>query len=827
MKSFFIACIAMICSIPLCAQESMFSVSGILLDKATNEPLPFATVNIIGTEAAVVTDIEGRFKIQNVQRGTLKILISYVGYQNINMEWNVQSDIENVVLYMDPPGDPGPVITVREVTIEGTRANEKTPMAYTELTTKDIAPLNNGQDMPYILKLTPSLVATSDAGNGIGYTGLWIRGSDPSRINVTINGIPLNDPESQQVFWVNTPDFGSSVNNIQIQRGIGTSANGAASFGGSIKLETRGVRRERYAEVNNTYGSFNTWRQNVQVGTGLIKNRFIFEGRLSRITSEGYIDRASSDLQSFFAEANYLGSKTIIKLTAFGGRERTYQSWYGTPAEVLGGNMDSLLAFAGRNGFNESQTQNLLTAGRTYNFYDYKNQVDNYTQDHYQLHISRQISPALRVNASGHYTHGKGFFEEYKNDQYLSDYGLVPEFTDSFYTDINTDLVRRRWLKNDFYGTVVSVVYQGNRLESILGGAWNDYRGTHFGEFTWMQETENFNGQHYYDGKSDKRDANVYWKNSYNIFRNLDIYADLQLRSVRYGTAGISNDLLAYDIHDDLLFLNPKFGLNAKFNNALRAYASIAMAGKEPNRNDYLDATDFHTVKPEHMVDVEAGIKQNRRKMTYGINGYYMQYKDQLVLTGELNDVGAPLRINVPNSYRRGVEAELSVSPNENLKLAGNVTLSQNKILQFDEVLYNYTDGFDVEKVPHRNTDISFSPSVINAAQIGYTFHNREKTNSLEITIIEKFVGKQYMDNTQDDRTSIDPYLVNDLRFMFNLGSPRHLDLAVNFTINNVLNAQYVSNGYTYSYIYETRITERFYYPQAGRNFLLGLGLKF
>jgi iron complex outermembrane receptor protein len=714
--------------------------------------------------------------------------------------------------------------------VEATRADNKTPMAYTELTAKEITPLNNGQDMPYLLRFTPSLIATSDAGNGIGYTGLWIRGSDPSRINVTINGVPLNDPESQQVFWVNTPDFGSSVNNVQIQRGVGTSANGAAAFGGSIKLETRGVRTKPYAEMNNAAGSFGTWKNNISLGTGLLNNHFIIEARLSRIASDGYIDRASSDLKSFFLEGNYISEKTSVKLTAFGGRENTYQSWYGTPYEALYGTEQDKLDFASRNYLNEAQTENLLTSGRTYNYYQYNNQVDNYGQDHFQAHVTRNLNKVFTLNATAHYTHGEGYFEEFKDDQPYENYGLSPVTFDSSTTINSTNLIRRRWLNNDFYGGVFSLSMKKNNWESTIGGSYNEYKGNHFGRIIWMQFANTTGNDHeYYRGKSLKRDGNIYWKNVYTINKKLDAYTDLQLRTVNYATSGTDNDLRAYNVSDNLLFFNPKVGINYRRLNNERMYASAAVGNKEPNRNDYVDAPTGSNIKPEQMLDLEAGYNLRRANWNVGINLYNMLYKNQLVLTGEINDVGAPLRTNVAKSYRRGIELEGAWKICKGFNFAGNITLSQNKIKDFNETLYDYTVDYEVRNIAHTNTNISFSPSVISGAQLSYRYEadkNYPNRDAMEFALMTKYVGKQYMDNTQNEYTALDAYWVNDTRFTYELTLQNKHIITLNVVVNNLFDIHYSSNGYTYSYIYDTRVTERFYYPQAGRNFMLSLALK-
>ncbi|MFN8699208.1 MAG: TonB-dependent receptor [Flavobacteriales bacterium] len=730
------------------------------------------------------------------------------------------------------------------VRIEATRAHERVPVTYTELGKEDIQPLNTGQDIPYILRFTPSLVVTSDAGNGIGYTGLWIRGSDPSRVNISINGIPLNDPESQQVFWVNTPDLSSAAGSIQIQRGVGTSSNGAAAFGGLIKIETTDRNERAYSQVDNAFGSFNARKHSVQVGTGLLNNRFILEGRFSRIASDGYIDRARADLFGYEITGTVLGKKSELLITAFGGREETYQSWYGTPAEIVeGGDANALLAFAGRNGFTEAQTSNLLNSGRTYNFYTYDNQIDSYGQDHFQVHWKSRLSDELAVNVSGHYTRGQGYFEEFREQDSRTAYGLAPLVTPSGQDTIDvTDLIRQRWLDNHFYGTVFSVVRSFDSNLLTVGGAMNEYRGDHFGELIWLQWAGDAEkDQRYYEGSSLKRDANMYVRYIHNFKKGWDAYGDVQVRAVSYRTKGVDNDLRAYDITDDLLFFNPKVGVTKRLNNKGRVYASVAAGSKEPNRNDYVDAPRGVMPRPEYMTDVEAGFEYEFSKkaelpLAFSANLFWMIYRDQLVLTGELNDVGAPLRVNVPESFRAGIEMEARAGIIRGLTAVGNLTLAEHRIVQFDEVLYDYTSGFDVVIIEHSNTPIAFSPRVVGAAGIVAQFGER-KTKAREdgsgnrswweVSWMQKYVGKQYLDNTGNEMLTIDAYTTGDALASYVMKFGMDRECRVNVWVNNALNAGFVSNGYTFSYIFGERITERFYYPQAGRNYMVGLNLRF
>ncbi|MEZ4798999.1 MAG: TonB-dependent receptor [Flavobacteriales bacterium] len=703
--------------------------------------------------------------------------------------------------------------SLQEITIVSTKADSKTPVTFSEISEEQISKINYGQDMPYILRSVPSLVMTSDGGTGIGYTGLWIRGSDPSRINVTINDIPLNDPESQQVFWVNLPDFATTTDDIQVQRGVGTSTNGTASFGGTIKLTTTKIKTQPYLKLLNGGGSFNTLRNAVGFGTGLKNNKFILEGRLSRISSDGYIDRASARMSSVFLNGTYLANKTTIKATFFSGQERTYQSWYGTPISRLLNNTDSMLNYAANNGLSEEEIQNLLNSGRTYNYYTYPNQVDDYRQTHYQLHFSRPLGKGLYATAAGHYTAGQGFFEEYKADQSYESYGLIAP-NDSI---SSTDLIRRRWLKNEFYGAIFSINYKKQNLDISLGGAANQYVGEHFGEIAWMQFAGDYpKDSRYYQGNSTKNDGNVYLRAYYTLKNRWVFYGDMQVRNVQYKTKGIDNDLRGYDVNDNLVFFNPKAGVQYKLSNNKVIYASAAVGNKEPNRNDYVDAIAGYTPKPESMIDFEAGYKFSNEKIILNANLYYMDYNNQLVLTGELNDVGAPLRVNVDKSYRRGVETELQYQFNKKWNIQLNASASQNKIEAFKEVLYDYTTDFEIIEIEHKNTDIAFSPSIIAGGRIDYNIWK-----GLSLSWLSRFVSKQYLDNTSSEYLTINPYIVNDIAISYSIQTKQKNRILIQGMLNNAFNELYSSNGYTYSYIYGSRITEKFLYPQAGRQFLI------
>ncbi len=712
-----------------------------------------------------------------------------------------------------------------DVIVYATRAKENTPTTYSEISRKQIEKVNLGQDLPMLLNWSPSLVTTSDAGAGVGYTGLRIRGSDATRINVTINGIPVNDSESHGVFWVNMPDLASTVDNIQIQRGVGTSTNGAAAFGASVNLQTNVPSQDAYAEVNNSFGSFNTRKHTLMYNTGLLNNKWSFESRLSKIASDGYIDRAESDLQSYFLSGGYYGKKTIVKALVFGGKEVTYQSWWGTPQAVLENDDTGIEAVISNNGYTPEQAENIRTAGRTFNYYLYENEVDNYQQDHYQLHLSHSLSSDWTFNVAGHYTYGRGYFEQFRDDDDFSDYNLN-NVTIGDSTITSTDLIRRRWLDNDFYGTTFSLNYLGKGLDITFGGAWNKYDGDHFGEIIWAQFASNSDiRDRYYDNVGTKTDFNIYLKTNYQL-NDLNLFADMQVRKVDYQTVGIDSDLRAINTGDEYTFFNPKVGATYTLNESSNVYASIAIGNREPVRNDFIDAPGGITPTHETLRNLEVGYRKFGQDFSFQANYYLMDYENQLVLTGELNDVGSSVRQNVPNSYRMGVELVGAYQFTDQVRWDANLTLSRNKIKNFTEVLYNYGENFDefnIEETQFTDTDISFSPNVIGGSQLTYS-----PLEGFEAALLSKYVGKQFLDNTSNDARSIDAYFVNDVRLSYDFRLESIKNVNVSLLVNNVMDVEYSSNGYTFGYAGgDFEVRENYFYPQAGRNFLLALNLRF
>jgi len=814
--------IVVILSIANCVNAlAQFQISGVILAESSGQALVGATVQTVNLNYYAVADNKGRFTIENIPQGSYQLNIRFLGFQEQQIEVNVSEDIFLTIVLKDEAK------LTDEIVVFATRASEKSPTTFTNISKTEIIKQNFGQDLPFVLNWSPSLVTTSDAGAGIGYTGLRIRGSDATRVNVTINGIPYNDSESQGVFWVNIPDIAFSTQSIQVQRGVGTSTNGAGAFGASVNLSTMSRNEEPYADLVGSVGSFGTRRLTAGFGTGLINNHFTFDARTSLINSEGFIDRASSDLRSYYLAGGYYGKKTIIKAIVFGGREITYQSWYGVPESRLNNDVDAMLETASIEGWNDQQIDNLLTSNpRTFNIYDYKDQVDNYTQDHFQLHFSQQISSSVSGNIALHYTPGKGYYEEYKYNQSFEGYGLENPVvgSDTVYT---TDLIRRRWLDNDFYGITYSVNYERGKYNSTLGGAWNRYQGDHFGQIIWAEVGLTAPKDYrYYFNSGDQEDFNIFWKSNFHITSRLSAYMDLQYRSVDYTATGIENDLNAFNVGARYDFFNPKIGISYEIDDKKQFYASYSTGQREPVRDDFINANAGTSPKREKLMNVEAGYRITGKNYSLNLNYYLMDYKDQLVLTGALNDVGAPVRTNVDKSFRSGVEVEGGIRFGPKVTWVGNLTLSQNKIRKFTEVIYDYGINYDeyIEiQNQLENVDISFSPEVIVGSNLTFI-----PFRHFELSLLSKYVGEQFLDNTSNDNRKIDDYFVNDVRLGYEFTVPLLKTCKLSAIVNNMFDEVYESNGYTYGFMGggET-IRQNYFYPQAGRNFLLMASLRF
>jgi len=795
-------------------------VSGTVNDRS-GQALPGATVRLMDTNYGSIADQEGEFLISGVPGGTYTLQVSYVGFTTNTQELVLSADLKNLSIKLKES-----VIMGDQVFVYATRAHQNTPTTFSTVSKKKLEERNLGQDLPILLNYSPSVVSTSDAGAGIGYTNIRIRGSDATRINVTINGIPVNDSESHGVFWVNMPDFVSSVENIQIQRGVGTSSNGAAAFGATINLQTNAVSQESFVQLDNSAGSFGTLKNTVILNSGMLNEKFNFEGRLSRVISDGYIDRSAAELRSFFLSGGYYGDKTLIKAMVFGGNENTQQAWYGTPEARITNDEEGLQeVIAGSGEYNtQEQIDNLLNSDRRFNYYLYDNEVDNYSQNHFQLLINQQLGDRWNFAGALHYTKGEGYFEQYRDDDRLADYGLDDLLIgDSLIT--STDIIRRRWLDNDFYGFTYSFNYQQQALQLTLGGGYNVYDGDHFGEIIWARFAGDSNiRDRYYDGNGLKKDFNTYLKANYQLNSRLNLFGDLQIRTIDYTTTGVDNDLSAYDTGGDYQFFNPKAGLSYQLKSGTTAYISYAIGQREPVRSDFIDAPDGVTPRAEKMGNLEAGIRSNSENFSYQANLYWMDYQDQLVLTGALNDVGAAIRTNVPSSYRAGLELSGSWNITSQLNWTANLALSQNKIKDFTEVLYDYAfsdDRFLVEN-QYSDTDISFSPNVVFGSDLGYTI------NDFKVQMLNKYVGKQYLDNTSSDDRVIDAYFITDLLLTYSIAPWKLKDLTLSLMVNNLLDTKYESNGYTWGYLFDgSQYQQNNYYPQAGINFLAGISMRF
>ncbi len=770
---------------------AQITLSGKVVDKSNNQLLKGASVQLNETFGMTTLEKDGTFKFSHLKKGKLSLKVSFLGYLNYEAVFQISKDtnIEIALEKFNYLSD--------EVIIKGTKVEEKAPITVQNIDKKQIQQLNFGQDIPFLLNNTPSAVVTSDAGTGVGYTGLRIRGSDISRINVTINGIPLNDPESHLVYFVNMPDFASSIDNIQVQRGVGTSAAGVASFGAAINIQTLKCIPNPYAELNLTAGSFNTRKYNVNFGTGLINEHWTIDGRVSKISSDGYIDRGFSDLKSFYLSGTYYGKKSLLKMNIFSGKERTYQAWYGVP-------------------------ESLLQTDRTNNPYTYSNQTDNYQQDHYQLIYSKELANNLNLNLAAFYVHGGGYYEEYEENQNFADYGLNNVIINND-TLTQTNLIRQRWLDNNFYGTTFSLNYEKkSKYNLILGGGWNKYDGKHFGKVVWAEYASNsFLDQNYYSNTGVKTDFNLYAKALYQIMARLTLFADVQYRTVKYDFLGYDNNFLNVNQSVSLNFINPKIGLTFDVNERSSLYASYGIGNKEPNRDDYVESSPQSRPKPERLSNLEMGYKYHSKRFIWESNLFYMKYDQQLTLTGKINDVGSYTRINVPNSYRMGLETEGSYAVNQGLKLFANAAFSQNKVEDFVEYIDNWDNGLQLA-INHQQTDLSFSPNIIAAGGASVI-----PLKNFILCFSGKYVGKQYLDNTSNSDRMLKDYFTGDLKLSYIIKTKFIKEIEINLLVNNIFSKKYESNGWTYTYINNgASNTENYYYPQAGINYLAALRLK-
>jgi iron complex outermembrane receptor protein len=782
-----------------------------LIGKVTDlndDPLAGASIAIAGTYNGVQTGADGVYRLNGLKPGNYTIRFSYIGYETQVKDLEIVTDT-----LLDVRLRPMAVIT-DDVIISATRAGDKAPLAYTNIAGDILEKRNSGQDLPYLLSLTPSFIETSEAGNGIGYTNMRIRGTDASRINVTIDGIPLNDPESQQVFWVDLPDLASSVDNIQVQRGVGTSSNGAGAFGASINIQTRGIEKEPFAEINSSAGSFGTFKNNITTGTGLLKNKFAFQMRYSDLRSNGYIERTGSEHSSAFMSALYRTGKSLLKANIILGKEHTGIGWWGVPKDML--NINRRYNPAG-----EYTDENGVTQ-----YYD--NESDNYTQNHYQLIYSLKLSGNFSIHSALHYTKGKGYYEEYKEDDSFADYGL-PSVIIGGAAFSETDLIRRKWMSNDFYGSVWSLNYRNERIEASFGGGMNLYNGDHFGRIIWMRYPGAAERDHqWYFNNGNKGEAGIYGKMSWSVSRTLSVFGDMQSRYIKYSLEGIDDDLKNIRQIHRFGFLNPKAGLFLTIASNQEAYLSFSVANREPTRTDFKEASGDNEATPrsERLFDTELGYKLRFAKSTFALNLYGMIYKDQLVPTGELSNVGYPIMTNVEKSFRTGAEITAGFIPADFITWDFSLTLSRNKILDFTEhyIDYNTSDWSSEYKSRRLGTvDIAYSPSVIAGSDLGIKI-----IPAIRLHFLSKFVGKQYFDNTMNRERMLDPYFFNNVMIDIE-PEPKHLKGAgLQLLVNNIFNTKYASNAYGGNWFEDgTEKSWSYYFPQAGINFMLKLGLKF
>jgi iron complex outermembrane receptor protein len=807
MKSF--SLLLMMLTVSLSALSQKTSIKGTVTDNE-GEALPGANVVVNNTMLGVITNGEGEFVMALDAQKSYEITISFMGYKTHLLEvlppfkerYDVRLETSSFI--------------ADEVVVTATRAGNRTPMAYENVEKEEITARNMGQDMGYLLSLTPSLVQSSESGTGIGYTNFRIRGSDPSRINITVDGIPLNDAESQQVFWVNMPSFSSSLSSIQVQRGVGTSTNGAAAFGASVNLQTETPSTKAYAEISSTFGSYHTWIHTVKAGTGLIKDRLSFDFRYSNLKSDGYVDYATSDNQSMQFSGNYFTKKGRIKAGVILGEQHTSISWWGVDELTL----DTNRTYNPAGQYVSPSGENLY----------YENQTDNYWQNHYHLVYSTKLTEQLLLNAAVFYVDGRGYYEQFKQDQAVADYylpGIVVEND----TITHTDLVRQKWLDNDFYGGVFSLVYSRDQLKLIGGGGINRYVGDHFGKIIWMRYAGDTEKDHeWYRNNADKWDGNLYLKANYQISRKLNLFGDLQYRYVNYLMEGIDDDgyMRELDQEHRYNFFNPKLGAQLEINPGQVAYASFSIGNREPTRQNFKDATGDPeaTPLPERLRDLELGYSFSSRTVAAQLNIYYMNYKNQLVPTGELSQDGYPIMTNVDKSYRAGVELSFGLQPFSFLEWNASVTLSRNRIRDFVESYIDYDSDTWEGAVSSRelgSVDLAYSPSVISSSDL--VFH---LAKAMDLHLISQYVSEQYFVNTMNEHMKLDSWFVNNLRLDYSFPVKKVGVVGLQFQVNNLFNTLYENNAYGGTWWEDGQ--EYYwsaYFPQATIHYLAKLSLRF
>ena len=792
--------IAVLMPLNLLAQ---FSISGNVIDKENHEVLIGAHVSLKELNLITVTDNNGNFKFENIKKGTYTLKATYLGFKTYSTDVKVTKDTKiNIAMTME-------VLMEDEVIVTASRVGDKTPLTYSEIDSEELRRSNQGSDLPFLLQNTPSVVVTSDAGAGVGYTGMRIRGSDLTRINVTLNGIPVNDAESNLVYFVDLPDLASSVDNIQIQRGVGNSSNGAAAFGASINIKTDEQTTEPFARLSSTFGSFNTLKNTINFSSGRNNNGFNFNGRISKINSDGYIDRAYSDLFSYQLSASWSDENDFLKFMIMNGKEETYQAWNGTPKDSLATNPT----------FNPSG----MMYDKDGNFLGYyENEIDKYDQSYYQIHYAHSFSQNMTLTASTFLTTGKGYYENYKNDKSFSSYGL-PSFVigDTIIESVN--LVQQKWLDNKYYGFNIAMNHKVGRFDLNYGGSWNRYDGDHFGIINWAEYGVPLNYR-WYENTGNKQYYNAFISANYELNRHLNLFAEMQYRHINYSIEGIHDDLNDVTQQHLFNFWNPKGGIFYSINDNNSAYFSVAYSNREPNRDIYTDADEIQRERVTHekLTDYELGYSYRNRKIALNTNIFYMDYKDQLVMTGEINNVGNTIMTNVDKSYRLGLEGSAAFQFNRYFALDFNFALSQNKILNYVDYVDNYDADWNYLGQIENNlgtTDISFSPNIIGGLNFKVT-----PINHLDIVFQEKYVGRQYIDNTSTLSRSLDPYFVSNVNINYEWKQTLFKDLNFNLSVNNIFNSKYCSNAWVYkAAVGGEEYIEDGYFSQAGINFMFSV----
>ena len=758
-----------------------YTISGKVVNNNL-DVLSGASIKIEETNQGTSSDVNGEFTL-SLDKGNYTILISYTGFRSTKKEIFLEEDKKlNFILLVDD-------LVLDEVLVTAVRAAPNTPITYSNLSKKEISKRNLGQDIPILLNYLPSVISSSDAGAGIGYTYLNVRGSNSERINVTINGIPYNDAESHGTFWVNLGDFASSTENLQLQRGVGTSTNGSGAFGASLNILTDVISEEASGEISNSFGSYNTRKHTVKFSTGKLNNHFEISGRLSKIYSDGYVNRAFSDLKSYFIQGSYSNESSLIKAISFGGSERTYQSWYGLDAKQL-------------------------SEDRRQNPYTYENEVDDYNQNHYQLHWNKKLNNNWSTNLGLNYTKGSGFFEQYKTDEKAEDFNNI--------INDNSNVIVRRWLDNNFYVINFNAAFKNKNLNLVTGLSYSNYSGDHFGEVIWGNDlvTDASIGDRYYMSDALKKDLNIFSKATYSISEEFSAYLDLQGRFVNYETAGLTSGRVAIDINTNFNFFNPKLGFIYKIKDQNSLYLSYAKAQREPNRNDFENGVS----KEEMLDDYELGWRYNKENFSFNSNLYFMNYSNQLVLTGEIDDVGAPIRATSGNSYRLGLEIDSDIKIGQNFSISTNAAISSNKNRDFKASINGNLENLG-------NTPISFSPNLIVGNILTY-----ETNEKLQFSFLSKYVGKQYMSNLNSNITNqdvLESYFTSDINLGYTIETKKvFTSIVINAIINNIFNKKYVDRGYYYTYDYPDNNGNIItgdgagYYPQATTNFLIGISFK-